>query len=182
MPRQNRAVFLDLNGTLVMPVQVTAPTDYLPISGSIEAVRLLNEAGFRCPVVTVQSRIEKGVYTDAAFRVWFKLLQAQFRIHKAELLGPYVCPHRFHTHCDCHKPKPTLYQRAARDFDIDMASSFVVGDTLDDVRAAHAIGATTCFVRTGWASRYLPDHRDEAQHVGDDILAVARWIVSQSAP
>lgn len=83
------AVFLDLNGTLVMPVQVSSPSDCEPIAGSLEAVRLLTEAGFLCPVITVQSRIKKGVYSAVAFRDWFRGFQRSFARDGAELLGPY---------------------------------------------------------------------------------------------
>jgi HAD superfamily hydrolase (TIGR01662 family) len=159
------AVFLDLNGTLVMPVQVTSPLDYQVLSGSIEAVRLLNQAGFLCPVITVQSRIEKGIYSEQTFLDW--------------ILGPYICPHSFKTNCDCHKPKPTLYRQAARDFDIDCNCSYVVGDTLDDIHAGLAIGAQSCFVLTGWASKYVPEFGHEADFIGADILTVAEWIVKK---
>ncbi len=172
-----RAVFLDLNGTLVMPVQVNVPAEYTPIAGSIEAVRLLNKAGFLCPVVTVQSRIERGVYSEHTFRDWFQTLQRQFSEGGAELLGPYLCPHSSRAGCDCHKPKPTLYRDAARDWEIDCARSYVVGDTLDDIRAGSAIGAQSCLVLTGWASRYVDAFGHEAAFVDADILTVAKWIL-----
>lgn len=176
----NRAVFLDLNGTLVMPVQVMSPDDYQPISGSMEAVRLLNRAGFVCPVVTVQSRIEKGVFSEDAFRQWFAALQQQFRMEGAELLGPYLCPHSARSNCECHKPRSTLYFQAADDLAIDCAASYVVGDSIHDIRAGAAIGAQGCFVRTGWADRYLADYGHEAAYIGADSLAVARWIVADA--
>lgn len=68
----NAAVFLDLNGTLVLPVQVESPSDYRPVPDAFAAIRLLNQCGFLCPVITVQSRIEKGWFTEAAFRSWFR--------------------------------------------------------------------------------------------------------------
>jgi D-glycero-D-manno-heptose 1,7-bisphosphate phosphatase len=175
-----RAVFLDLNGTLVMPVQVDAPATYQPIPGSIQAVRLLNRAGFLCPVVTIQSRIEKGLFSEQAFLDWFKLLQGQFRAQQAELLGPYLCPHRRSTACVCRKPQPALYLQAAEAWDIDCSRSYVVGDTLDDIRAGQQIGAKTSFVRTGWAIHYISDAGHEADFVGEDILAVAQWIVANA--
>lgn len=175
MPR--RAVFLDLNGTLVMPVQVQSPTEHQPIPGSIEAVRLLNRAGFVCPVVTIQSRIEKGLFTAQAFLDWFTLLQAQFQEQDAEIVGPYVCPHRRSTACTCRKPQPDLYWQAAAAWEIDCARSYVVGDTIDDIRAGRRIGARACFVRTGWANFHLAETGHEADYIGDDIRAVAAWIV-----
>jgi D-glycero-D-manno-heptose 1,7-bisphosphate phosphatase len=132
-----RAVFLDLNGTLVMPVQVNAPEELSLIPGSIEAVRLLNAAGFVCPVITVQSRIEKRIFTREAFDQWFQRLQADFAEADAILAPIYVCPHSFRTGCDCHKPKPKLYLDAARDLNLDVRRSYVVGDTYGDIQAGH---------------------------------------------
>jgi len=66
-----RAVFLDLNGTLVMPVQAESPDAYRTIPGAASAVAQLNSKGFLCPVITVQSRIAKGLYTETDFRTWF---------------------------------------------------------------------------------------------------------------
>ena len=177
----NKAVFLDLNGTLVLPVQVSSPTEYQPIPGSMEAVRLLNQAGFLCPVITVQSRIKKGIYTESAFRAWFAELQTMWANQSANLADLYICPHSAKAGCTCHKPQPKLYLDAARDHDIDCENSYVVGDTVSDIEAGIAISAKTCFVQTGWASRYLPQHADRATHVGKDVLAVARWIVQDDA-
>src|SRR5690349_17253143 len=100
------AVFLDLNGTLVLPVQVNTPEEYTPIPGSTEAVCLLNRTGFLCPVVTVQSRIAKGLYSEEAFRDWFAGFQQQMAAQGAALLGPYLCPHRINADCACAKPRP----------------------------------------------------------------------------
>jgi D,D-heptose 1,7-bisphosphate phosphatase len=176
-----KAVFLDLNGTLVLPVKVEMPSEYQPIAGSIESVRLLNEAGFLCPVITVQSGISKGRYTEAKFMDWFADLQRTWAAQGALLCGVYLCPHSGSADCDCHKPEPKLYLDAARDHNIDCLQSYVVGDTLGDVRAGAAIGAKSAFVQTGWADRYLPQHAGEAHYVGADLLAVAHWIIADSA-
>lgn len=174
---QNRAVFLDLNGTLVEPVQVTAPDQYELIPNSAEAIHLLNEAGFLCPVITVQGRIERDLYTQEAFLDWFTTFQQGLKNQNAHLLGPYVCPHRQGTQCDCKKPQPLLYHQAAKKLNIDTKQSYVVGDTIGDIRAATAIGAKGCFVETGWAAKDIAAHGDEACFIGEDILAVAKWII-----
>jgi D-glycero-D-manno-heptose 1,7-bisphosphate phosphatase len=175
-----KAVFLDLNGTLVMPVQVESPSEYQPIAGSIEAVRLLNAAGFLCPVITVQTRIQKGYFSEATFRAWFGQLQRTWAKEEAYVHGLYLCPHSSQANCDCYKPKPKLYLDAAHDHDINCAQSYVVGDTLGDLQAGKTIGAKTCFVQTGWADRFLPEHAHEADFVGADILAVAKWIIQDN--
>jgi histidinol phosphatase-like enzyme len=93
------------------------------------------------------------------------------------LLAAVYVFYSFHTGCECYKPKPKLYLDAAGDLNIDTTCSYVVGDTYADIEAGRAIGAKTCFVRTGWADRYLSEHGHEADFIGDDILAVASWIV-----
>jgi histidinol phosphatase-like enzyme len=70
------AVFLDLDGTLVLPVQADSPNEYERIRGAAEWVHLLNKAGFLCPVITGQSRIAKGVYFEEALLYWFRGFQA----------------------------------------------------------------------------------------------------------
>ncbi|MBX3061369.1 MAG: HAD-IIIA family hydrolase [Anaerolineae bacterium] len=175
------AIFLDLNGTLVMPVQVSSPREYHLIEGSVEAVSLLNQAGFLCPVVTVQSRIEKGIYSEQSFLNWFRQLQDQLKASNATILGPYLCPHSSKTMCNCRKPQPTLYMQAAQECGINCKRSYVVGDTANDIRAGKAIGAKPCFVRTGWAARDIAQFGHEAAFIGDDILQVAQWIVHDAA-
>jgi D-glycero-D-manno-heptose 1,7-bisphosphate phosphatase len=168
--------FLDLNGTLVEPVQVISPEQYEPIPGCTEGIRLLNEAGYVCPVITVQGRIERGMYSEQTFLDWFTTFQVRLAEQDAHVVGPYVCPHRAGTDCVCKKPKPFLYEQAARDHDIDCELSFVVGDTGGDIQAATAIGARGCFVQTGWSAKDIPEYGSEACFIGTDILDVAGWI------
>jgi D-glycero-D-manno-heptose 1,7-bisphosphate phosphatase len=165
-----------------MPVQVEAPTEHTLIPGAIEALRLLNQARFICPIITVQTRIEKRVFTEAAFRDWFATLEQTFRQEGVKIHGLYVCPHRSNAGCICRKPQPTLYLKAAEDLDIDCSASYVVGDTSDDILAGKAIGAKPCFVRTGWAYQTIDEYGHLADFIGDDILEVARWIVNDSFP
>lgn len=174
-----RAVFLDLNGTLVMPVKAESPGDYRDIEGALKSVRILINNGFLCPVITVQSRIAKGVYSEQAFLDWFAGFRARWHDAGATLLGPYVCPHRFGAGCDCAKPKPLLYHQAAAEHGIDCSRSYVVGDTAADVRAAAAIGADGCLVLTGWGARERDDCANEAAFVGNDLTDATRWILEQ---
>jgi histidinol-phosphate phosphatase family protein len=132
-------------------------------------------------VVTIQSRIGKGTYSEQQFLEWFGTFQAVWRNAGAILLGPYVCPHRFNTGCDCAKPKPLLYLRAARQHCIDCARSFVVGDTASDVQAAMSIGAMGCLVLTGWGEAARPDCADAAAFVGKDLADVVDWILNQTS-
>lgn len=176
-----RAVFLDLNGTLVMPLKVTSPAEYRLLPAAVETICILNKAGFICPVVTVQSRIAKGFYSEDDFRKWFRGLQEKLALEGAEIIGPYLCPHRLRGNCACRKPSPTLYLQAARDLDIDCASSYVAGNSWRDLEAAAAIGASSCLVLTGEGTRTQSARAVKAEYVALDILQAAQWIVEQAA-
>ena len=173
-----RAAFLDLNGTLVEPVRVSHPRELASVPGLAEAVRLLNRHGFVCPVVTVQTRIAKGLFTEEDFRGWFAGFQASLLSEGAEVRGPYLCPHRSADHCACKKPAPLLYLQAAREYNIDdLAGSVVIGDTTGDVRAARTLGCRGVLVRTGWGEGALRDHNagEHADFIAADVLEAARW-------
>src|SRR4030095_10884346 len=101
---KRRAVFLDLNGTLVLPIMVQRPEELKLIDDATSAVATLSKADFVCPVVTVQSKIGKGVFSLEDFKFWFSGLAAELHQYGAELAGPYICPHRFADACPCKKP------------------------------------------------------------------------------
>ena len=109
-----KAVFLDLNGTLVLPVKQERLADLYPIPGAAEAVARLTHAGFVCPVVTVQSRIANGLFSADEFRRWFIDFADALRREGAEVTGPYVCPHRYVEPCACKKPNPLRIPRWLR--------------------------------------------------------------------
>lgn len=176
-----RAVFLDLNGTLVMPIKVNLLSDLKLIPGVDQAVAKLTNAGFLCPVVTVQSRIAKGLFSESEFRTWF---QDFFGRLKLNLKGPYICSHRFSEPCECQKPNSMLYEQAAKDLSIDLRKSYVVGDSASDVLAAKSFGGHGCFVRIGWGEKKseLEAARLYADFIGNSLREVADWILSTNGP
>jgi histidinol-phosphate phosphatase family protein len=177
-----RAVFLDLGGTLVEPLKPERLDELTVIPGTIEAIARLTAAGFVCPVVTVQSRIAKGLFTAEQFAVWFATFAANLADRGASIVGPYVCPHRYNEACPCKKPNSLLYERAARQHGIDVTKSFVVGDSPDDVRAAKRLGAKGCLVRTGWSldNRVVETAAPDATAVVESLTAAVDWILTSN--
>ncbi len=147
----SRGVLLDLNGTLVEPLKPERLDEMTLIPGVVEEVARLSAAGFVCPVVTVQSRIAKGLFSLPAFETWFASFTAGLEAQGARVVGPYVYPHRLADPCPCKKPSTLLYERAAAEHDLEPSDCFVIGDSPEDVRAARRLGARGCLVRTGWA-------------------------------
>jgi D-glycero-D-manno-heptose 1,7-bisphosphate phosphatase len=176
-----RGVFLDLAGTLVDPLKPNRLDEIALIPGAAEAVARLSAAGFVCPVVTVQSRIAKGLWSMPEFERWFADFAASLAAEGAHLAGPYVCPHRLADPCSCKKPNTLLYERAAADHQLVPADSFVIGDSPEDVRAAKLLGARGCLVRTGWAAdpQVVEAAASDASIIVDSLAEAADWILSR---
>src|ERR1700743_757162 len=104
----------------MLPIKQKSLNELTLIEGAGEAIARLSQAGFVCPVVTVQSRIAKGVFSEDEFRRWFHEFSINLRSFGADVLGPYVRPHRFREPCECKKPATFLYELAAREHDIDL--------------------------------------------------------------
>jgi D-glycero-D-manno-heptose 1,7-bisphosphate phosphatase len=177
---RRNAVFLDLNGTLVLPLKQESLKDLTLIEGAAQAVARLSKAGFLCPVVTVQSRISKGVFSADEFRQWFNEFSTGLSGCGAYVVGPYICPHRFRESCQCKKPSTFLYEMAAREHSIDLQRSFVIGDSVEDVWAAHLFGGRGCLVRTGWAESPLvvEDAKPYASFVAESLSTAVDWVLS----
>jgi histidinol-phosphate phosphatase family protein len=172
-----RAVFLDLNGTLVLPLKQERLSDLVPIPGAVQSVARLVAAGFVCPVITVQSRIAKGYFTADDFDRWFRALAKEWRAQGADIHGPYVCPHRFVEPCTCKKPNTALYESAAAELELALSDSFVIGDSPDDIDAANRLGVRSCLVRTGWARDSQIAATARPSVVVDSIVEAVDWIL-----
>ena len=177
---KRRGVFLDLNGTLVEPLKQERLDELTLIPGVVEAISKLTAAGLVCPVVTIQSRIAKGLFSMADFENWFATFAASLKAQGAHIVGPYVCPHLRGEPCPCKKPNVLLYERAATDHQLVPTDCFVIGDSPEDVGAARRLGARGCLVRTGWASdpRVVEGAAQDATIVVDSFAQAVDWILS----
>lgn len=145
-------VFLDRDGTLIEdPGYLSDPAAVRLLPGAAEAVGRLNTAGVRAIVVTNQSGIARGLLAEADYRAIEARLDALLAQSGARIDAHYFCPHHpdFTGPCDCRKPGPLLYRRAAERFGLDLGASWWVGDRLRDVRAAAALGGRGILVLTG---------------------------------
>lgn len=149
-----RAVFLDRDGTLIEEVGYPARPEQIRIlAGAAKAMARLAEAGYRLIVVTNQSGIARGYFTEDDLERFHGALDSQLDTLGAAVDAYYVCPHHpdpavaqradLAVDCECRKPKPGLILRAAEDFGLDLASSWMVGDTWRDVQAGQAAGVKT---------------------------------------
>jgi histidinol-phosphate phosphatase family protein len=149
------------------------------------ALRLLAEAAVPAVVLTNQSRISKGGFTQQGFdrvMAWVEREMGDMGVRWPKV---YCCPHADSDGCACRKPKPGMARQAAQDLGVDLSRCFVVGDSGgNDMLLARAIGAKGVLVRTGWGEGSLREYRHlwadvEADHIAEDALAAVKWILSR---
>ena len=184
------AVFIDRDGTLTEEVgYVNHPQRLNLLPRSAAAVRRLNEAGIAAVVATNQAGLARGYFTEDVMNAVNQRLVGELKRAGAHLDGLYVCPHHptegvppFRTECDCRKPKPGLLLRAAKDLDLDLASSTIVGDKASDLAVARPVGARGVLVLTGYGLgewEYRRAHFAVApDHVAADLLDAVEWIIA----
>jgi D-glycero-D-manno-heptose 1,7-bisphosphate phosphatase len=161
---QKRAAFLDRDGTLIEDLHyLRDPALVRLLPGVGPALRTLNDAGVLAVVATNQSGIARGRLTEAEYRATRRRLDELLASEGAWIDGHYHCPHlpEITGACDCRKPGPGLYREAARDLDIDLASSWWIGDRLRDLTAARSFGGHGALLLTGSGREeaLLPDAR-----------------------
>ena len=156
-----RAVFLDRDGTInVEKDYLFKIQDFEFIPGAEDAIRNLNDAGYFVVVVTNQSGVARGYYTEEDVELLHRHIASELEKAGAHIDAWVFCPHHpdgrgsYSLPCDCRKPLPGMLQEAARRYDIDLESSIMIGDKQVDITAGISAGCRTILVRTGYGSEH----------------------------
>lgn len=155
---KRKAVFLDRDGTISEEVgYLDHPSRLRILPGSAEAIRALNENGWLVVVVTNQSGVARGFFTEESLQDINQALQDELAALGARIDATFYCPHHptegvapYRRDCDCRKPKPGMILRAAKELNIDLDHSWMIGDRYGDVALAHAAGVRSALVLTGY--------------------------------
>lgn len=134
---------------------IKSPEEFIPISGSLEAIARLNHAGYTVLVVTNQSGIARGYYDIDTLNRMHEKLKRLLNAYGGRIDGIFFCPHGPDDHCDCRKPRTGLFEEIARRLDTDLINVPCVGDSLRDIQAARSIGALPILVCTGKGERTI---------------------------
>lgn len=178
------AVFLDRDGTLIEdPGYLGDPDRVALLPAAAEGLRRLSEAGFALVVVSNQAGVARGLITQADVEAVNRRVSEALAARGVLVDGFFFCPHHpdFTGPCECRKPGIELFRRAVEDLDLDLGSSWVVGDTAGDVGAAGALGITAVLVRTGQGERTASElSADGVVPVAPDLSEAARLILAAS--
>jgi len=186
--KQHRAVFLDRDGTICEDVGYLNSVEQIQlIPRAAEAIRRLNEKGFKTVMVTNQSGVARGFFPESRLKEIHFELTRLLREEEAFLDGVYYCPHYpdegeepYRRICECRKPAPGLLLQAAEDLDLDLPASFMIGDHYSDVECAQRVGAQGILVLTGHGQEALLKKENWPSLpsiIVPDLYEAVRWII-----
>ena len=176
------AVFLDRDGTINEEMgYINHLSRFRVFPQAAPAIRRLNEAGLKVVVISNQSGVARGYFPLALMEEVNRHLTELLAAGGARLDGFYVCTHHPNDDCSCRKPKPELIFRAARDLDLDLPHSYLVGDRFKDLETAANAGVKGILVLTGYGRGEYESLRDKAKvapvYVAQDLEDAAAWIL-----
>jgi len=141
--KQNKALFLDRDGVInedkgyVYKIEDFIFTDHI-----FEVAAYYQAMGYLIIVVTNQSGIARGYYAEEDFKLLTDWMMEQFLKRKIRITHVYHCPHHpdFNLTCDCRKPEPGMLMEAAKDYNVDLSESILIGDSESDMEAGRRAG------------------------------------------
>ena len=170
-----KAVFLDRDGTMIVDppdLRVDSVNEIELFPDTLEALKLLSTLDYSVFIISNQVGIGEGRYTYAEFEVIEAEMMRQLEPSGIEITDTYVCPHLPEDNCECRKPKPKMILDASREYDIDLANSYMIGDRQSDIMAGVNAGTKTILVKTG----NEPVVSAEANYTADNLLAAIKYI------
>lgn len=176
----NRAIFLDRDGVINHKAPdgeyITDRSELILLPGVLEAVRKIKRARFLMIIVTNQRGVARQKIDAAELDGIHRQLRDQFSAAGAAITGIYVCPHE--GGCECRKPAPGMLLRAAAEHEIDLHSSWVIGDSASDIEAGKRAGCGTVWIKNG-ASELPCESRPDMQ--AENLPAAIEQILRSGA-
>lgn len=178
-----KLVILDRDGVINLDSDqyIKSPEEWNPIPGSLEAIALLNQAGFRVVVCTNQSGIGRGLFgMDTLNAIHDKMIRALAQLG-GHVDAIFFCPHTTTDDCVCRKPKPGMLQEIEARFNISLTNVPAIGDSLRDLQAAAAVGAKPILVLTGKGRKTAADP-ELPRHIASypDLAAAVTQIIKSN--
>lgn len=176
----NRAVFVDRDGTMAKDVHYcSCPEDFVLFPETAEAIKLLNEHGFMVIVITNQSGIARGYFTEEMLAKIHEKMRKELAEQGALIEAIYYCPHHPDDNCECRKPKPKLVYQATKDFDIDLERSFVIGDLQMDIDLGRAVGCKAILIST-ISKNSSTLGKNSPDFTAPNLYEAVKWVITSA--
>lgn len=160
--KKTPAVFLDRDGTINHEKGYLSDEKDLNLySYAVKSILMLQKAGFKIVIITNQSGIARGYFTEKKLSVIHKTLLKMLKDKGVTIDGIYYCPHGADDVCDCRKPKIGMAKFAEKDLNIDLSKSYVVGDSIRDYLMGYNFGGKGILVMTGHGKKQYAKLKDE---------------------
>ncbi len=171
--KANKILFLDRDGTVNKEADyLSDPEEVELLPGVASVISRAHEAGYKVVVVSNQSGIGRGYFTEETLSGIHSRLNDLLKKENTFLDGIYYCPHVEADQCTCRKPQPGMLLRAAEEFNGDLKHSIMVGDKNSDIGAGKNAGCITVLVRTGYGVQTEKENRHGADHVVDSLADI----------
>lgn len=179
------AVVLDRDGVINVDVPgryVCSAAEWIPIEGALAAMGRLSQAGFAVYVVSNQSGVGRGLFTEADLAAMHAKLLAGLAAHGGALAGWFYCPHLPSDGCRCRKPAPGLLEQVQADWGQPLEAVPFIGDKWSDLVAGRALRMRNLLVATGHGLKTLHEHSAEIDEFFVDLAAAADALLSGAPP
>jgi D-glycero-D-manno-heptose 1,7-bisphosphate phosphatase len=165
-----KLVILDRDGVINQDSAqfIKSPEEWKPIAGSLEAIARLNQTGYQVVVATNQSGVGRGLLDMATLNAIHDLMHRRLAEVGGQVAAVFYCPHAADAGCSCRKPRAGLFEEIGRRCDVDLAGVPTIGDSLRDLQAAAAVGASPMLVLTGKGTK---TRRDGSLPEGTQVYA-----------
>ena len=146
-----KLVVLDRDGVINLDSVhfIKSTNEWIPISGSLEAIALLNQSGYRVAIATNQSGISRGLFDMVMLNAIHDKMHRALGQLGGRIDAMFYCPHSAEDNCACRKPKPGMMEDIGKRFGVDLTGVPIVGDSLRDLQAGAVLGMQPILVRTG---------------------------------
>lgn len=178
---ENRYVLLDRDGVINHDSDhfIKSPEQWLPIEDSLEAIALLNRHDYKVVVITNQSGLARGLFDAATLEKIHAKMRRMVEQKGGKIDAIYFCPHGPDDGCTCRKPKPGLLEAFAGDHHVKLSGIPVIGDSLRDLQAAEAVGASPMLVKTGKGRQTLDKNPNLNIPIFENLYDAAKYITSR---
>ncbi|TAK92473.1 MAG: D-glycero-beta-D-manno-heptose 1,7-bisphosphate 7-phosphatase [Burkholderiaceae bacterium] len=178
-----KLIILDRDGVINFDSEhyIKSPEEWKPLPGSLEAIALLNQNGFRVAVATNQSGVGRGLFDMQTLNAMHDKMHRLVSAQGGHVDAVFFCPHTPEEGCDCRKPKAGMFTAIAQRFSVDLQTVYAVGDSARDIVAASSVGCIPVLVRTGKGEKtFANGDLPENTLVFADLLAAAQTLVQES--